>query len=125
MTDTAAPNQAARTAQWYAVVRDVDVTEISGTGVVAWVLELDHGFLMFWDTVIEDDGTGVITETMEWFDTKRKFDIIHGHKGCTRLVPVETAHADRGRDLMCNRLGDIMHTFADLFAVLQVVGRAA
>lgn len=115
MTDTAAPNQAARTAQWYAVVRDVDVTEISGTGVVAWVLELDHGFLMYWDTVIE----GQQTETMEWFDTKRKFEVIHGHKGCTRLVPVENAHADRGRELLGNRLSDIMRTFDDLVDLLE------
>lgn len=105
------------TAQWYAVVRDVDVTEISGTGVVAWVLEVDHGYLMWWDTVIKD----APTEAMEWFDTEKKFHDIHGHDGCTRLVPVDTSDADRGRDLMWNKVGDVMHTLADLFAVIEHV----
>lgn len=98
------------TAQWYAVVRDVDVTAISGTGVVAWVLELPHGYTMWWDTVIK----GAPTETMEWFDSKKKFDDIHGHEGCTRLVPVDSVHADRGRELMWNKVGDVLHTIADL-----------
>lgn len=105
------------TAQWYAVVRDVDVTQISGTGVVAWVLELDHGHLMWWDTVLEEEET----ETLEWFRTQRKFDVIHGHKGCTRLVPVEREHADRGRELMVNNFQDVKNTLADLFAVIDHV----
>lgn len=104
-------------AQWYAAVRDVDVTQISGTGVVAWVLELDHGFLMWWDTVIKD----AATETMEWFDSKKKFDDIHGHDGCTRLVPVEHGHADRGRELMWNQVGNVVHTVADLFGAINHV----
>lgn len=106
-----------QTHQWYAVVRDVDVTEISGTGVVAWVLELDHGFLMWWDTVIKGDAT----ETMEWFDTKKKFEDIHGHEGCTRLVAVESGNADRGRELMFHKVGNVMHTMADLFEVIEHV----
>lgn len=105
------------TRQWYAVARDVDVTQISGTGVIAWVLELDHGHLMFWDTVIE----GLATQSVEWFDTKRKFEVIHGHKGCTRLVPVEHGHADRGRELMWQKAGEVMHTMADLFEVIDLV----
>ena len=103
--------------QWNAVVRDVDVTQISGTGVVAWVLELPHGHLMWWDTVIKDTPT----ETMEWYDLAKKFDDIHGHEGCTRLVPVERAHADRGRELMWNKVGNVMHTMADLFEVIEHV----
>lgn len=103
--------------QWYAVVRDVDVTEISGTGVVAWVLKLPHGSLMWWDTVIKDEPT----ETLEWYDVERKFHNIHGHDGCTRLVPVENAHAQRGRELMWNKLGDVMHTLSELFAVIEHV----
>lgn len=99
------------TPQWYAVVRDVDVTQISGTGVVAWVLELPHGYLMWWDTVIN----GTATETIEWFDSKQKFDDIHGHDGATRLVSVDYYAAGRGRELLRNNIGDIMHTFADLF----------
>ena len=103
------------TAQWYAAVRDVDVTEISGTGVVAWVLELDHGYLMWWDTVLKGDAT----ETMEWFDNRKKFDDIHGHNGCTRLVPVEGRDAQRGWDLLWNKAGDVMHTMADLFDIIH------
>ncbi len=106
------------TAQWYAVVRDVDVTQISGVGVVAWVLELPHGYTMWWDTVIN----GQPTETMEWFDTKQKFHDIHGHDGATRLVPVDTVHAERGHELMLNKVGDVMHTLADLFEVLANAG---
>jgi hypothetical protein len=105
------------TAQWYAVMRDVDVTQISGTGLIAWVLELDHGHLMWWDTTLED----VETETLEWFKTQRKFEVIHGHKGCTRLVPVEREHADRGRELMFNNLDDIKDTFADVMKVIDRV----
>lgn len=101
--------------QWYAAVRDVDVTQISGTGVIGWVVEAEHGFLMFWDTVLD----GEATETVEWFRNVRKFEVIHGHQGCTRLVPVEDSHADRGRELMGNITGDVVHTFADLCGVLH------
>ena len=105
------------TPQWYAVVRDVDVTEISGTGVVAWVLKLPHGSLMWWDTEIK----GEATETMEWYDVERKFHHIHGHDGCTRLVPVEHAHAARGRELMRNKYPEVMQTMADLAEVIDHV----
>jgi hypothetical protein len=102
-------------AQWNAAVRNVDVTQISGTGVVAWVLELDHGHLMWWDTVLK----GEPTETMEWYDLGKKFDAIHGHGGCTRLVPVETGLADRGRELMTAKLPEIQATFADLHKAME------
>lgn len=104
-------------AQWYAAVRDVDVSQISGTGVVAWVLELEHGHLMWWDTVLK----GELTETMEWYDLPKKFDAIHGHGGCTRLVPVERAHADRGRELMFNKLHEVHATLHDVHAVIDHV----
>lgn len=102
--------------QWYAVVRDTDVTEISGTGVVAWVQELDHGFLMWWDTVVKEDAT----ETMEWFDTAKKFHDIHGHDGCTRLVAVEAEHADRGRELASNKIDQVRLTLADAAEVQDI-----
>lgn len=102
--------------QWYQVVRDQDVTQIlSGTGVVAWVLELDHGYLMWWDTVIN----GEATQTLEWFDTKKKFDDIHGHGGATRLVPVDADHARRGCELMDANVAAILHTFADLLTEIS------
>jgi hypothetical protein len=96
--------------QWYAAVREVDVTGISGCGIIAWAYETNHGFLMFWDTILG----GGPTETMEWFDTIRKFDTIHGHGGCTKLKPVDTAHADRGRELMDRVFGRVMATMADV-----------
>jgi hypothetical protein len=109
------------TYQWYAVDRMEDVTGISGPGIIAWALQLDNGFLMFWDTVLAEKPT----ETVEYFDTKEKFDVIHGHEGATVLRPVADADAGRGRTLLRRSIGNLMYTLSDLAEVMADVYMAA
>jgi len=104
-------------ALWYRAERNDDVTGISGTGPVAWVLALPHGHFMLWDTVIK----GRATQTWEWYDEPSKFDDIHGHEGATVLVPVDRAHAERGRELIRATLGAVNATLADLMREIDNV----
>lgn len=100
--------------KWYALDRKEDVTGISGTGTIAFVLELDNGILMFWDTVIKDHATN----TIEWLPSTERLLDIHGHDGATVLTPLaahQTAHA---RKLMRRTIGDLMFTMGDLVEVM-------
>lgn len=103
--------------QWYAVYRKEDVSGVSGTGIIAWVLDLGYGLFMFWDTEIN----GEPTETWEWIRNVRKFYDIHGHNGATRLVTITDANAARGRELMHHTLPEVMFTIASLTEVMNRV----
>lgn len=65
---------------WFLVDRREDVGGVSGTGVVAFLLELPSGCFMFWDTG---------WPTFEWLPNRRTVEEIHGHNGRTILVPLE------------------------------------
>lgn len=103
--------------QWYAVDRQEDVTGISGLGIIAWCLELNHGVLMFWDTEINGDPT----MTVEWLPDWKSFTDIHGHGGRTVLVTVKDEDAGRGRLLMLRVIGDVGRTCADLMEEAHLV----
>jgi hypothetical protein len=79
---------------WYALRRNEDITGISGTGTVAYVLHLDdntysRGALMFWDTS---------WATIGWYPDLDTLADIHGHDGRTvieRIKPDELNRAVR------------------------------
>lgn len=98
------------TVKWHAVDRLEDVGGVSGPGVVAYMLELDNGVLMFWDTVVH----GEETHTVEWLPCKERLLDIHGHDGRTVLIPLAPDRADRGRKLMRQVIGDVIFTLGDL-----------
>lgn len=62
------------------LVRDEDVTGISGTGVVAEVVEFSNG-----KTVVQWIA-GDHQSTVVW-DSLHDVEVIHGHAGKTKLVP--------------------------------------
>lgn len=64
----------------FKLVRDEDVTGISGTGVVAEVVEFSNG-----KTVVQWI-VGDHQSTVVW-DDLHSVEVIHGHGGATRLVP--------------------------------------
>lgn len=64
----------------FRLVRDVDVTGVSGTGVVAWGVVFGDG-----KAVTRWDGTATgIAQTCVW-DSIEDVRAIHGHGGATRV----------------------------------------
>jgi len=64
----------------FQLVRDEDVTVISGTGVVAEVVEFSNGkCVVQW--IVGDHQSTVV------WDDLHSIEVIHGHGGKTRLVP--------------------------------------
>jgi hypothetical protein len=60
------------------LVRDVDVTGMSGTGIVAQGVEFDDGTcVMRWVTTLRSTTV---------FDDATTLEAIHGHEGLTRIV---------------------------------------
>lgn len=77
------PHRHIDTLRRFALVRDVDVTGTSGTGVVALGVVLPDGHAaMRW--VVGEYQSTVTWESVEAIDT------VHGHEGRTRLVWEET-----------------------------------
>jgi hypothetical protein len=69
----------------FVMVRQVDVSGISGTGVVIWGIEFPDGRAAYrWNTAT---ATTCIADTVE--DVYK----IHGHEGATRLVWVDSEAA--------------------------------
>jgi len=64
----------------FKLVRDEDVTGISGTGVVAEVVEFSNGKVAV-QWIVGDHQSTVI------WDNLHAVEVIHGHGGKTRLVP--------------------------------------
>lgn len=61
----------------FVLIRDVDVTGISGTGPIAYGVEFWDGFVvMRWDTTV--NSTTVYASMADLID-------IHGHNGSTRV----------------------------------------
>lgn len=62
----------------FKLVRDEDLTGISGTGLIAWGVEFPDGkVVMRW--------TGEIAQTSIW-ENIDELEAIHGHEGKTRVV---------------------------------------
>jgi len=70
----------------FKMVRDVDVTGIGGTGVVATGVEFDDGFVVIrWQ--------GERPSTVIWASL-RDAEAIHGHEGKTRFVNLAFVHVE-------------------------------
>ena len=70
----------------FTVIRDVDVTGISGTGVVAEGVEFSDGTVaMRWLGPIEHDW-GTVYPTTVLHPHIENVDNLHGHNGQTRVV---------------------------------------
>lgn len=93
--------------RWFALDRQHDVTGMSGTGIIAFALVLEHGVLLFWDTG---------WQTMSWFPDMETVLDVHGHDGNT--VPVRIVAIDRPMKLFHHRIGDVMDTMGDALVAL-------
>lgn len=67
----------------FKLVRDQDVSGISGTGLVAWGVQFPDGR-------VATRWNGVIAQTCAW-DSIEHVERIHGHGGATRLVWLDGA----------------------------------
>lgn len=65
----------------FQLVRDVDVSGISGTGLVAWGVQFPDG-------KVTTRWNGAIAQTCVW-DSIDEVEAIHGHGGATRVVWVD------------------------------------
>jgi hypothetical protein len=88
---------------WYALDRQEDVTGISGTGVIAYVLVLEHGVLVLWDAG---------WQTVSWYPDMETMLDIHGHDGRTLTVAIDKI--GRPMKLLHDRIGDVLDTIGDL-----------
>jgi hypothetical protein len=60
------------------MIRDIDVTGVSGTGVIVWGIQWPDGYVAYrWNT---GTATTCVADNVEDVVT------IHGHDGATRLV---------------------------------------
>lgn len=103
------PNDAELIRSWWALDRDADVSGVSGTGRVAYALDLPgFGALVFWDSR---------WKTVDFRESLEQVAEISGHGGATRLTKLEPeADADaieRARTL----LADVGHRAYTTLAV--------
>jgi hypothetical protein len=75
--------------RYWALDRDHDASGVSGTGRVAYAIELVSGVLLLWDA-----GGG---HTVDWRPSMAALRAIHGHGGATRLTPLDDDPAARQR----------------------------
>lgn len=75
----------------YVLERDQDKSGISGTGRVAYAIEMRSGVLLVWDTE---------WVTIDWRPDMAVLEAIHGHQGATRIVPVEADSEQRRRAML-------------------------
>ena len=97
---------------WFALDRQEDVTGISGTGIIAFALVLEHGVLVFWDTGFQ---------TMSWYPDMETVLNIHGHDG--RTVPARIVAIERPMTLLHHRIPDVIDTIGDLcVSLVEIAG---
>lgn len=76
----------------YEMIRDTDVSGVSGTGPVAEVAEFDNG----WVVVAFYEYTAGVPNVIA-YSSLEDAEKIHGHGGMTRLVPRHQPGAFQGR----------------------------
>lgn len=69
---------------WYALDRDVDPKGVSGTGRIAYVLLLDSGVLVLWDT--RNRELDKPTQGIEWLPSAEMCRALHTYAGQTRMT---------------------------------------
>lgn len=75
------PNDVELIRQWWALDRDEDVTGVSGTGRVGYVLDLPgFGVLLVWDTA---------WATIGFYPDRQALIEIHGNGGTTRVTRLD------------------------------------
>lgn len=71
----------------FILVRDIDITKISGTGIIAEGLQLtDKRLFMCWRTALPE---GVTEQSTGLYQNETHLLAIHGHNGATRLVWID------------------------------------
>lgn len=105
------PRRRAHPLAYYALHRDVDVSAVSGTGLVAYAIELSTGVLLVWDTE---------WVTCDWRPNMTVLNDIHGHNGATRVEKVDSdsPEAARAHDLLARVLPDSVLTHAQAVELL-------
>lgn len=72
----------------YVLRRHDDVSGISGTGPIAYALDLgDDGVLQMWDTHVGEN-RDIPTHGLEWLPGMTMVERIHGHNGATTIESV-------------------------------------
>lgn len=73
----------------YVLRRHDDVSGISGTGPIAYALDLGgaDGVALFWDTALGEN-RDIPTHGMEWLPGMTMVEMIHGHNGATTIDQV-------------------------------------
>lgn len=99
---------------WYALDRDVDHTGISGTGRIAYAMELPHGrgVWVLWNTGVRTAG---------WYPDLATVTEIHGHNGATRITRLANLgepELDLITDLMEGVLPDVISCAVDIVRML-------
>jgi hypothetical protein len=92
------PNDVALIRSWWALDRDADVSGVSGTGRVAYALDLPgFGTLVLWDTR---------WKTVDFRESLAQVAEISGHGGATRLTPLDpdadAAAIERARTMLAD-----------------------
>jgi len=97
--------------RYYGVDRDIDATGTSGTGRVAYAIELPSGALLVWDTQ---------WVTIDWRPNMATLEAINGHNGATRFTPLDDDPAARKRamELLLQANAPAFTTFAEASALL-------
>lgn len=96
---------------YHALHRDLDISKVSGTGLVAYAIELSTGVLLVWDT----DWV-----TCDWRPNMIVLNEIHGHNGATRVEKVDrdSPEAARAHELLSRVLPDAILTHAQAVELL-------
>jgi hypothetical protein len=103
-------------ATFFALDRIEDETGISGTGVVAWAVNLhENGVFLLWDT----DHTPA---TIAWYPNLDAINDIHGHEGKTRLVGIDVT--SRIEDLLRQLAGPVEDALDRLLVVMARLDNA-
>jgi hypothetical protein len=77
------------THRYYSLERDTDLGGMSGTGTVAYAIELEgDGVLMLWDTSFAVESEERHSHGVEWLPSLAMLTHIHGHEGATRVEPI-------------------------------------
>lgn len=111
LNQLAQPRRRAYPLAYHALRRDVDVSGVSGTGTVAYAIEMATGVLLVWDTE---------WVTLDWRPNMTVLNDIHGHNGQTRIDQVDrdSPEAARAHDLLARVLPDAILTHAQAVEVM-------
>jgi hypothetical protein len=101
-----------RAAAYWALNRVRDISGISGTGYVAYVMEMTDGSaVMVWDTA---------WATVDFRPSMDAVRALHGHEGATLVEAIapDSPQAQRARELLNERSLDVVSTLSALLQEL-------